>query len=170
MTQKPYPLAALLGGLLAAIGAVLALASIILLLVIGVVGLFVEPTFWSSAGEQSLAHVGRPAVLALLVFVLTVCILSFVIVRRLRRVLRRVASGQPFHQQTPPDLRVIAVLLALLELVWLLGRVLLAMLPEPLHQDFDFTISGWLSVFIVFVLAEVFREGARLRADAELTV
>ena len=31
-------------------------------------------------------------------------------------------------------------------------------------------LSGWFATLIVFVLAEVFREGARLRAEAELTV
>ena len=31
-------------------------------------------------------------------------------------------------------------------------------------------VTAWFAVLIVFVLAEVFREGARLRREAELTI
>jgi hypothetical protein len=31
-------------------------------------------------------------------------------------------------------------------------------------------LTPWFSVVVVFVLAEVFREGARLRREAELTI
>lgn len=34
----------------------------------------------------------------------------------------------------------------------------------------DFDLTSWLAVLIILVLAEVFREGARLKVDAELTV
>jgi hypothetical protein len=34
----------------------------------------------------------------------------------------------------------------------------------------DFSLTSWFSVLVVFVLAEVFREGARLRREAELTI
>ena len=32
------------------------------------------------------------------------------------------------------------------------------------------SLTAWFSVLVVFVLAEVFREGARLRREAELTI
>ena len=31
-------------------------------------------------------------------------------------------------------------------------------------------LTAWFAVLVVFVLAEVFREGARLRREAELTI
>ena len=31
-------------------------------------------------------------------------------------------------------------------------------------------LTAWFAILVVFVLAEVFREGARLRREAELTV
>ena len=34
----------------------------------------------------------------------------------------------------------------------------------------NFSLTAWFSVLVVFVLAEVFREGARLRREAELTI
>jgi hypothetical protein len=33
-----------------------------------------------------------------------------------------------------------------------------------------FNPTAWFAVLVVFVLAEVFREGARLRREAELTI
>ncbi len=35
---------------------------------------------------------------------------------------------------------------------------------------FPFNPTAWFAVLVVFVLAEVFREGARLRSEAELTI
>ncbi len=51
-------------------------------------------------------------------------------------------------------------------------RFALALLaPERLGARLiGFNPSGWLAILVVFVLAEVFREGARLRGDAELTI
>jgi hypothetical protein len=34
----------------------------------------------------------------------------------------------------------------------------------------DFNLTIWFAVLVVLVLAEVFREGARLRREAELTI
>ncbi len=47
---------------------------------------------------------------------------------------------------------------------------MLAPARGPLVDNFDFNLTSWLAVLIILVLAEVFREGTRLRADAELTV
>ena len=45
-------------------------------------------------------------------------------------------------------------------------------LPPELVQESrpNFSLTAWFSVLVVFVLAEVFREGARLRREAELTI
>ena len=37
-------------------------------------------------------------------------------------------------------------------------------------SDGWFNPTAWFAVLVVFVLAEVFREGARLRRDSELTI
>jgi hypothetical protein len=42
--------------------------------------------------------------------------------------------------------------------------------PKAKVIDDSFTLTAWFSVLVVFVLAEVFREGARLRREAELTI
>ncbi len=43
-------------------------------------------------------------------------------------------------------------------------------LPDAAISQPEFSPTAWFSVLVVFVLAEVFREGARLRRDAELTI
>ena len=89
---------------------------------------------------------------------------------RLRRVVLTVRHGDPFHERNPGDLRIIALLLALGEI---LTMVVFFILPEVFRGDrpkFDLDLTSWFAVLIVLVLAEVFREGARLRAEAELTV
>ncbi|HEX2801001.1 MAG TPA: DUF2975 domain-containing protein, partial [Phenylobacterium sp.] len=43
-------------------------------------------------------------------------------------------------------------------------------LPWVKKVDANFNLTAWFSVLVVFVLAEVFREGARLRREAELTI
>ena len=37
-------------------------------------------------------------------------------------------------------------------------------------SGFDLNLTAWFAVLVIVVLSEVFREGARLRRDAELTI
>lgn len=89
---------------------------------------------------------------------------------RLRRVVRTVERGEPFHPRNPTDLRLIALLLVFVEVG---SMVVHFAVPARFgsgggFDDIDFT--SWFAVLIILILAEVFREGARLRAEAELTV
>ena len=94
-----------------------------------------------------------------------------VIVGSLRRIFTTLTAGDPFHPDNVARLRLIGLMLAALELgryafwavsVWLLEGVDKV---EP-----SLSLTAWFSVLVVFVLAEVFREGARLRREAELTI
>jgi hypothetical protein len=94
-----------------------------------------------------------------------------VIVERLRRIFSTLTAGDPFHPDNVRRLRVIGMVLAGLEIgryaVWGVGSWALP------GADIDrpaFSLTAWFSVLVVFVLAEVFREGARLRREAELTI
>jgi len=42
--------------------------------------------------------------------------------------------------------------------------------PRAPTVHIPFNPTAWFAVLVVFVLAEVFREGARLRREAELTI
>lgn len=93
-----------------------------------------------------------------------------VIVGTLRRIFATLTAGDPFHPDNVGRLRLIGLILAALELgryaVWGIG----AWLPWVREVRPTFSLTAWFSVLVVFVLAEVFREGARLRREAELTI
>ncbi len=94
-----------------------------------------------------------------------------VIVDRLRRIFSTLTAGDPFHPDNVRRLRVVGLILATLEL----GSYPVAALKvwlSPVHAapDKGVSLTAWFAVLVVFVLAEVFREGARLRREAELTI
>jgi hypothetical protein len=93
-----------------------------------------------------------------------------VIVGALRRIFTTLTAGDPFQPENVGRLRFIGLILAALELgrygVWSIS----AWLPWVSEVKPSFSLTAWFSVLVVFVLAEVFREGARLRREAELTI
>jgi hypothetical protein len=93
-----------------------------------------------------------------------------IILGALRRIFSTLTAGDPFRPQNVSRLRAIGLALAALELeryaVWGVS----AWLPAVDDIRPGFSLTGWFSVLVVFVLAEVFREGARLRREAELTI
>ncbi len=126
------------------------------------------PTVMSSDVAQ-VASRGPVIAFILLAFMLFVGGV-LVIVDALRRIFTTLTAGDPFHPRNVQRLRLIGVMLGALEVwryaIWWLGP----MMPWMKREDTDFNITAWFSVFVVFVLAEVFREGARLRREAELTI
>jgi hypothetical protein len=93
------------------------------------------------------------------------------IVGSLRRIFTTLTAGDPFHPDNVARLRLIGLMLAGLELgryiFWMISAWLL---PGVNHVEPKPSLTAWFSVLVVFVLAEVFREGARLRREAELTI
>jgi len=93
------------------------------------------------------------------------------ILSRLRRVFATLTAGDPFRPDNIPRLRLIGFVLAGMELArYALNAMLLTIAPAVGWEIAGFNITVWFSVLVVFVLAEVFREGARLRREAELTI
>ena len=108
---------------------------------------------------------------------------AIVIVGRLRKIFQTLIAGDPFHPDNVRRLRVIGIALAALEV----GRNLFAGVATmiahllgfkhteglhsgALHVGGGVHLTTWFSVLVIVVLAEVFREGARLRGEAELTI
>ena len=95
-----------------------------------------------------------------------------VIVSRLRRIFATLTAGDPFDPENVSRLRTIGLMLAALEI----GRYPVAVgaafiaPTEMIHANMGVNLTAWFAVLVVFVLAEVFREGARLRREAELTI
>lgn len=93
------------------------------------------------------------------------------ILSRLRMVFATLTAGDPFHPENIRRLRLIGFVLAAMELGrYLFNTLLLGVAPDLSWNLDGFNITAWFSVLVVFVLAEVFREGARLRNEAELTI
>lgn len=96
-----------------------------------------------------------------------------VIVSRLRDIFRTLTAGDPFHPDNVVRLRLIGLILAGLEFgryLYTGGMTLLAPTLEKSERGDGLNLTTWFSVLVIFVLAEVFREGARLRREAELTI
>lgn len=91
---------------------------------------------------------------------------------RLRRVFETLIAGRPFDLRNVRRLQEIGLALLVLQFA---GYALAVTAPLALGAGKrpagdGAAVSGWFAVLVVFVLAEVFREGARLQAEAELTV
>jgi hypothetical protein len=88
-------------------------------------------------------------------------------------IVETVRAGDPFVAANADRLRAIAwVLLGLQFVSGVIGAIgtFVSNPSQPLHLDAGFSISGWLAVLLTFVLARVFAEGTRIRADLEGTV
>lgn len=93
------------------------------------------------------------------------------IVSRLRKVFATLTAGDPFHPENIRRLRLIGFVLAGMEIArYCLRAAMMAFAPDVAEDVDGFNITTWFAVLVVFVLAEVFREGARLRREAELTI
>src|SRR5471032_3014758 len=95
-----------------------------------------------------------------------------IIVGSLRRIFTTLTAGDPFHPDNVRRLRVIGGVLAVLELVRYPTIAITSWVaPEAWNgKGFSVNPTAWFAILVVFVLAEVFREGARLRREAELTI
>jgi hypothetical protein len=95
------------------------------------------------------------------------------ILRNLRMIFRTLTLGDPFQPENVRRLRQIGLILAIVTGgVWLAqGMVAARLAPGVMDsQGLGELLTPVFSVLVVFVLAEVFREGARLRRESELTI
>ena len=102
---------------------------------------------------------------------------ALIVVDRLRSIFATLSHGDPFVPENAGHLRVIWVAVAVFELlrygVSALQALALHLAGDAatgMQSNMQFTISAWLAVLVLIVLAEVFREGARLRQEQKLTI
>ena len=99
--------------------------------------------------------------------------LHYVILRRLLDIVDSVRARAAFAAANTGKLRSIAwAMFGLQVLSVVIGAIagLVSTPAHPLHLDAGFSTSGWLAVLLLFVLARVFAEGARMRDELEGTV
>ncbi len=99
---------------------------------------------------------------------------AIVIVGRLRQISATLVAGDPFDPANVRRLQLIAAALAALELARYVVSPVLKLAAHDVHRFHlgggGVNLTTWFAVLVIIVLAEVFREGARLRSEAELTI
>ncbi|MEA3052862.1 MAG: hypothetical protein QOG72_1765 [Sphingomonadales bacterium] len=99
--------------------------------------------------------------------------LAHIALTRLRAMVETVRRGDPFLRDNAARLQTIAWALLGLELLHLVAGAVAAgasSAANPLDIDWSFSVTGWLAVLLLFVLARVFDHGARMREDLEGTI
>lgn len=99
--------------------------------------------------------------------------LMYLILGRLLSIVDTVCAGDPFIPANAPRLRTIAFSVLGLEVLHLaVGLVAArsASAVQSLDLNWSFSLTPWVAVLLLFVLAHVFDHGTRLRADLEGTV
>ncbi len=91
----------------------------------------------------------------------------------LMQIVDSVREGDPFVVENGARIQSIAWLLLIAEVLSLIVGALVEFISTP-EQPFDtgwrFTLTPWIAVLLLFVLARVFDHGARMREDLEGTV
>jgi DUF2975 family protein len=90
---------------------------------------------------------------------------------RLLKVIGTVRAGDPFVPENAARLTTMAWCLLTVELLRLSFGVMAAIMNAAgSNIDWSFSLSGWVAVLLLFVLARVFEEGTRIRGDLEAMI
>lgn len=98
------------------------------------------------------------------------CGFTWWIINRLRRILLSVNQGDAFEFANVKRLQAVGFGLIGIQLTALL---LVFVAPQSIGQspsDYDFDLGSWLGILVVFILAEVFRQGSAMRDEQMTTV
>ncbi|WP_291843789.1 DUF2975 domain-containing protein [Maricaulis sp.] len=105
-----------------------------------------------------------------------------VVIDRLRRIFSTLIAGDPFVPENAGHLRVIAIAIAAYQILRHVTQGAVAMILTLLDMDNPVVgglelagvggidLGAWFAVVALLVLAEVFREGARMRQEQKLTI
>ena len=99
--------------------------------------------------------------------------LLHVILKHILGIVDTVRAGDPFITDNARRLRIIAQTLFGIQILHLLIAFVISRTRSQVQQldlDWSFSITPWIAVLLLFVLAGVFEHGARMRADLEGTV
>jgi Protein of unknown function (DUF2975) len=125
---------------------------------------------------------GESLVPALIIPVFVACGVAvsgaLIIVLRLKLLFKSFTSGEPFSRENATHLRIIWITMLVMELsryvLWGIVNGLVTVFGHPegteVHVSSPINWMTWGAILILIVLAEVFREGARLREEQELTI
>ncbi|MCG2664740.1 DUF2975 domain-containing protein [Brevundimonas sp.] len=96
------------------------------------------------------------------------CGFTWWIINRLRRILLSVNQGDAFEFANVKRLQAVGFGLLGIQLTSLMLSIVAPQAIGQSASDYDFDLGSWLGILVVFILAEVFRQGAAMR-DEQLT-
>jgi hypothetical protein len=110
-----------------------------------------------------------------LIMVIGICSvpLAHLVLTRLLAIVETVKVGNPFVMANAVRLKTIAWAILGLEVMhFSVGAIVegVSTAAAPLDISSGFSLTRWLTVLLLFVLARVFEQGARMREDLEGTV
>jgi len=110
-----------------------------------------------------------------MIMVIGICTVPVVhfVTQRLLMIVATVKTGNPFIVVNAARLRAIAWALLTLDLMHLVVGAVgssVSSAAAPLHLSWGFSFTRCIAVLLLFVLARVFEEGARMREELEGTV
>ena len=92
---------------------------------------------------------------------------------QLRRILSTLAEGDPFVPENATRLTRIAIAIGLIEIVRMCSVLVLAAtvdLGEGYVANININLAVWGAVVVLWILAQVFSEGTRLREEEKMTI
>lgn len=108
-----------------------------------------------------------------LALILPVMVAAHVIFRRLLAMLNSTIAGDPFTSANGARLQQIGWALLVIQLCDLVFGAAVTRIETALGEassGWAPSVTGWLAVLLVFVLARIFEHGAQMRDDLALTV
>ena len=110
-----------------------------------------------------------------LIMVIGICSvpITHLVLTRLLAIVETVKVGNPFVMANAVRLKTIAWAILGLEMMhFTVGAIVegVSTAAAPLNISSGFSLTRWLTVLLLFVLARVFEQGARMREDLEGTV
>lgn len=108
-----------------------------------------------------------------LIMVLGICAVPIVhfVLTRLLTIVETVRIGDPFATENAARLQAIAWAILALELVhFAVGGIAagVSSAAVPLNISWGFSVTRWLAVLMLFVVARVFEQGARMREELDV--
>lgn len=155
-------------------------ASMVFMVAVSIVTYLSVPAMFGLRGMvmREIARQGMPpeafwTIMALLALAATIAALGFFFLRYLYRIVESVGDGDPFIPANADRLRAMAWISVAVHVLAIPIAVFghwAEALSSRLKFEVAYPLTGMFMALVLFVLARVFREGARMREELEGTV
>ena len=98
------------------------------------------------------------------------CGFTWWVINRLRAILLSVNRGDAFERANVKRLQAVGFGLLGIQLTAILLAVVAPLSIDQAPTDYDIGLGSWLGILVVFILAEVFRQGSAMRDEQLSTV